>query len=674
MLNNSEKSTVLWYNQTMKIGALLHRPENPDAYTEALETEVVTLRARLSKETEAKEQARTELEKWRSLVAQIIYGRKTEVLKRLTDGAVQMGWDFDAPGQPIVAVPTAPEVDSGEEPVQTEQDNAASDSAPGKVPAKRSRIRRKDRLANLTRLIEEGEITPDEVITLEAPPEHCPYCDSDMETMVLESHIELVINPPRPVIREIRVPVQKCRNCEQKNTIVPIHRPEDLFVRPLAGCLASAETLATLFYSKNGLALPLYRLEKAFTDVGLPIRRQTLCNWYLRGAEDWLKPICGVLHEELCRADLIQSDETNFHVLKKNDGRNAAASGFAWVYMAPAAATPTVLFEFVPTRKTEYPRNFLDGFSGLLLVDGFSVYRTLERTTTGITLSGCWAHARRMWYKAVSNLKTMDPQHPAVIGFSYVEELFSIESQLSDCSPEDRFAARLRYLKPLLDRFRDWLDTKPPNLNTPYSKAVRYTLNQWPALYHILADGRLPATNNACEQQARNVAIGRKNFLFSDTLRGAEALMTGYSIVETAKLNGLNAQSYLTWIFREMPYRWAPVQRAIDSSLNRLMVQSRKALQPLVRQSITLSDESTITSREIEAAAMDIIQKKFLDPDCAALKQMAVAEGKRILARDYLPDRAPEWCRKRVPFLPAPSPQPPQHQEASDTAQDKAMP
>ena len=277
-----------------------------------------------------------------------------------------------------------------------------------------------------------------------------------------------------------------------------------------------------------------------------------------------------------------------------------------------------------------------------------------------------------MWYKAVSGLKEMDPEHPAVIGFSYIEKLFSIEQDLSECSPEDRFAARLRYVKPLLDEFRAWLETKPPNLNTPYSKAVQYTLNQWPALYHLLADGRLPATNNACERQVKKVALGRKNFLFSDTLRGDEALMAGYSIVATAQLNGLNVQSYLTWVFREMPYRWAPVQRAINCSLDQLRDQSRKDLQPLVHQSITLSDESTIAAWEIAEVAMDIIQKQFIDPDYRILKEMAVTEGKRILARHYLPDCAPEECRKKDLFSAAAASEPGQPQEASDSVPSKA--
>ena len=306
----------------MMNGALLIHPITQEEYIELLESEIMTLRSRLIRADEEKEQLQADLEKWRRIVAEIICGRKTEVLRTLTDGAVQMGWNLDAPGQPITANP-----------------QTASEAAPesGKTPRKRSRTK-KDRLAKLVRRIEEGEITPDEVIPLEAPPKNCPHCGSAMGIMTHEKRYEVVTTPPQITIREIRVPVQKCDDCTRNEITVPIYRPEDLFVRPLPGCMASAETLAALFYNKNGLALPLYRLEHAFSDIGLPVSRQTLSNWYLAAAKAWLQPICDVLHLELCTADLIQADETSFHVLKKGDGRSGSASGFTWVYMAPGGS------------------------------------------------------------------------------------------------------------------------------------------------------------------------------------------------------------------------------------------------------------------------------------------------------------------------------------------------
>jgi len=308
------------------------------------------------------------------------------------------------------------------------------------------------------------------------------------------------------------------------------------------------------------MAVPLYRQEKDWERQGIKLTRQTMSNWLLRATEDWLVPIYDALKVEmLANHDTLHADETTLQVLHE-PGKSPQSKSYMWLYRTSGYTNKgdkttfhIVLYEYQPGRHAKYPAKFLQGYKGYLHADGYEGYHALPRD---IAIVGCFQHASRKFDEA---LKSLPPDarkgSDAEKGKLFCVKLFELERSFAEAglSPKERFDKRQSLSKPLMDEFYAWLKTVRALPKMPLGAAKRYALDQRIYLERYLLDARLDISNNRAERSIKPFVIGRKNFLFANTPRGARASAVLYSIIETAKENGLNPHKYLTFIFQKAP-------------------------------------------------------------------------------------------------------------------------
>ncbi len=379
----------------------------------------------------------------------------------------------------------------------------------------------------------------------------CSCCGGALHEMSTESRNEIEIIPAEvKIVRHVRK-VYACRRCEREEIRTPIvTAPMPKPVYP--GSLASPSSMAYVMTQKYVDSQPLYRQEQQFARQGLSISRQTMANWMIYGANRWLSLITDRMRAHLLEQDILHADETTLQVLREL-GKSAETQSYLWLYRTGRMGPPIVLYDYRPTRGGEHARNFLSGFRGYLHVDGYSGYHKVQ----GVTLVGCWAHARRKFDEALKALPAGQDKSgtAAQQGLKFCNELFAIERELKDAAPEERYTVRMERSKPLLEAYLAWLRqqrsrTLPKSL---LGQAIAYSLNQWDKLTAFLKDGRLEIDNNRSERSIKPFVIGRKNWLFANTPRGAKASATIYSVIETAKENGLNPFQYLKYLFEQLP-------------------------------------------------------------------------------------------------------------------------
>jgi transposase len=387
------------------------------------------------------------------------------------------------------------------------------------------------------------DLSPDEQV--------CPQCDGKLHEMGADVRTEIKIVPATlTVVRHVR-PKYTCRHCQNqafKTPVLSAPMPTPAFPNSLASPSAVAHIMVQKFVEGS----PLYRQEQSFARLGFSLSRQTMANWMLVGA-DWLKTLYTQMKGHLLKRDIAHADETTLQVLKEED-RVAQSTSYMWLYRSGRDGPPIVLFEYQPTRAATHPSTFLKGFRGYLHVDGYVGYEGL----TGVTLVGCWAHARRKFMEALHVLPTAQRNKGGTAahkGLDFCNQLFAIERDLHEVTPEERRAGRDRRSRAVLSLFRAWLDEISVQA-LPKSKlgeAITYCLNQWRKLNAFLLDGRLELDNNRAERAIKPFVIGRKNWLFANTPGGARSSATIYSLVETAKENGLDPFPYLTYLFEQLP-------------------------------------------------------------------------------------------------------------------------
>jgi transposase/uncharacterized coiled-coil protein SlyX len=379
----------------------------------------------------------------------------------------------------------------------------------------------------------------------------CKCCGNFMHVMSTEVRQELIFVPAQvKVLKHVR-DVCSCRKCEHEaiNTpVVTAPMPEPV----LKGSLASPSSMAYIMSQKYVDGMPLYRQEQQLARLGIELSRQTLANWMLHGSNRWLTHLYDRMHHHLLKQDILHADETKLQVLRE-PGRAAETNSYMWLYRTGRIGPPIILYEYQMTRAGEHPRKFLAGFKGYLLVDGYAGYNKVQN----VTLVGCWAHARRGFADALKSLpKTQrDAAVAAKEGLNFCNKLFAIERDLSKATPDERHKTRLLRSRPVLDVFLAWLKTQSARTlpKSSFGQAINYCLNQWEKLEAFMLDGRLEIDNNRSERSIKPFVIGRKAWLFSNTPRGAKASSVIYSIVETAKENGLKPFDYLTYIFERLP-------------------------------------------------------------------------------------------------------------------------
>lgn len=390
----------------------------------------------------------------------------------------------------------------------------------------------------------------------------CSCCGGNLHEMSTEIRKELKIIPAEVKVVEHKRYVYGCRNCEKENITTPIvtaSMPNSVFPKSLA----SPSIMAYIMSQKYVESLPLYRQEKQFERLGIQLSRQTIANWILHGATEWLQILYKRMHQQMLEKDILHADETTLQVLRE-PGRSASNKSYLWLYRTGKEGPSIILFDYQPTRAGENAKRFLSGFKGYLQVDGYSGYNKVP----DVKIVGCWAHARRKFDEALKALPASQKGKSvtATEGLKFCNRLYAVEKKLSNMTPEERYKQRLEHSRPIMDLFLTWLKMHKPRLlpKSALGGAITYCLNQWENLEAFLEDGRLEIDNNRSERSIKPFVIGRKNWLFSNTPKGARGSAIVYSIVETAKENGLNPYYYLQYLFEKLPNMDITDEAALD--------------------------------------------------------------------------------------------------------------
>ena len=268
-----------------------------------------------------------------------------------------------------------------------------------------------------------------------------------------------------------------------------------------------------------------------------------------------VQPLINLLRDRLLAYDIIQMDETTVQVLKE-PGKTAQSKSYLWLQRGGPPDEPVILFDYDPSRSQTVPQGLLEGFAGYLQADGYSGYNGVV-AAGGLVQLGCMAHARRKFSEAVKGQGKNKRQGKAQQGLAWIQKLYRIEKQArtQQLSPQARKLHRQQHAAPILDKLREWLDASLPTVppGTLAGKALTYLHNEWPKLIRYLEDGRLEIDNNLAENAIRPFVIGRKNWMFSDSVHGVKASANLYSLVESAKANGLEPYQYLKQVFTALP-------------------------------------------------------------------------------------------------------------------------
>jgi transposase len=348
---------------------------------------------------------------------------------------------------------------------------------------------------------------------------------------------------PARLVKHVHIEkAYECRSCKvysDKAFIKSGTTPKPAIQNSLAG----PSVLAWLFHQKIEMSLPFHRQESEWARYGLNVSRRTLSNWFIRSAQDWLTPIYDRMKSYLLKEDILHADETVYQILRRSDGKPATSDSRIWLFRnSQHSETPIILYHSSLTRKGEVASNFLHGFKGYLHCDGYTGYNKVP----DVILSACWAHVRRKFIEAG------DEYGKSAIGVKYCTDLFMMERKIMALPEHLRLAQRQIHVKPLVERFWKWLDSFKA-MKGNLSKAINYALKLKESLMRFLEDGRLVISNNIAEQAIRPLTVGRKNWNFSTSEEGAGSLAIAYSIIQTAKANGLDPYNYLKNLFEKLP-------------------------------------------------------------------------------------------------------------------------
>ncbi|MDE0896084.1 MAG: IS66 family transposase [Planctomycetota bacterium] len=333
-------------------------------------------------------------------------------------------------------------------------------------------------------------------------------------------------------------------------------------ISPIPKSFATPSLLAQIVTSKYVDALPLYRQAKIYERMGVDLKRATMASWVIKMGE-LVVPLLGIMLKEIRGGDYAQMDETPFQVLKEK-GKLATSSSYLWALRGGEAERPLLYYEYAPTRGAEVAKGLLEGFKGYLQTDGYKGYDGFDDENSGVVHVGCFAHARRKFDEALrgqgKKAKVGKKASLARQGLGRISELYKIERGIASASREERTTLRAEKLAPKIEALRKWtlasVDRVSPESLT--GKAMGYLDKQWPKLERVLKDEKIPLDTNAVERAIRPFVIGRRNWMFADTPGGATASARLYSLVETAKANGIEPWAYLNHVFEKLPAAVGP--------------------------------------------------------------------------------------------------------------------
>ena len=396
-----------------------------------------------------------------------------------------------------------------------------------------------------------GLLVEEETIDLPEDQKTCSVCGTRMEIVgqrVVRETLKFV--PAKLTVVRTIVKVYGCPKCkEDKANIVSSEVPDAL----IPHSYASESVLSHGIYQKFVNAVPLYRQEKDWEQMGAFLSRGTLGRWIKICSDEYFVPIYEYFHRLLLGRKFAMADETRLQVLKE-PGRNPETDSFMWLFRSGEdGLPPIILYRYTETRAKFNAEEFLKGFKGYLMTDGYQGYNNLP----DIIREACWAHIRRKFCDAIPVGKKDDLSETAVQGVQYCDKLFAIERYCREngYTHEQRHAFRNKKAPKILEAFWAWLDKQNPTKGSRMDKAVTYARNQKPHAETYLQDGRCSLSNNPSENSIRPLTVGRRNWLFCDTPGGAHASATTYTMVEMAKAHGLNVEKYLTFLLEKRPHK-----------------------------------------------------------------------------------------------------------------------
>ncbi len=518
---------------------------------EKLKTVIAELRKKTESQKENAERFEAQIEEHKETIKhllQMLYGKKSE--KGIVGHDIDQGLLFD--------------VEPAED---VEEDEAVSEDDTVEVEGhKRLKKGRKPLPAELPRVEVIIDIPDDE--------KTCPCGDDLTKIGEVVSERLRYIPAKVEVVREIRLQYA-CRSCEGTEDDGPTVKIAALPPRLLPKSIATPELLAHILVSKFADALPFYRQEQMFARIGVDMNRTTMCQWTMKVAEA-CQELFDALHSEIRSGPLINIDETTVKVLKKT-GPSPDTKSQMWVCRGGDPAKPVLLFFYSPSREGEMAKTILGDFQGAVQTDGFSGYDYLDEVD-GIDHLGCFSHARRGFVNLVKALgkkednkskdkskskKVKKQNSNAEKAVRLIRKLYKIERTLradKELSPEAFIAKRRDLAEPVLKELKKFLDELKPK--TPpkgiLGKAIGYALRQWSRLVKYLDYAEATPDNNLVENAIRPFVIGRKNWLFFGHARGAQSGAVMYSLIETAKANGLEPYQYLRYIFEKLPFAHTP--------------------------------------------------------------------------------------------------------------------
>lgn len=402
------------------------------------------------------------------------------------------------------------------------------------VPAhKRTKSKRKSLPANLPRT--------DVIHDINESEKTCE-CGCQKERFGEEVTEQLeIVRPKLNVIRHIR-PKYACKKCELGVAIAPMPN----LLLPKSNATPSLITFIVI--GKYLDHLPLYRQEQIWKRYGIDIPRNTMCGWLLSVAE-LCEPLWEQLRLHLLAYDYAQADETPVQVLQE-PGRTNAQKSYMWVYRGGCIKEKVIVYDYQETRAGQHAKDFLNGFKGYLQTDGYAGYNWVSETSDIIHL-GCMTHARRPFAELVKLIKNPGKAHQAL---AFIQKLYAVEKEARQLMPDERFELRNQKAKPILDKFKDWLN-KIMKGSPPQGKlgsGIKYITERWSELTNYLMDGRLEIDNNAIENCIRPFAVGRKGWLFMGSPKGARAGVIFYSLIQTCKANDIDPEKYFNYMLNRI--------------------------------------------------------------------------------------------------------------------------
>jgi transposase len=382
---------------------------------------------------------------------------------------------------------------------------------------------------------------------------NCPECGEAMNDIGVDVRRELKLEPAKVIVVEHAIHAYACKNPEcvemggGASVIVKAESTKAL----LPGSLASPSLVAHIIVQKYSNGMPLYRIEKGFEYDGAVISRQNMANWAIKCVELYLVLIYSKLVMFFMKESVAHSDGTHTQVLRE-PGRDAQTKSCVRVYRTSGCSErKIVIYEYTETKGKEHPQRFLKDFAGFLHTDGEEGYHGLPST---IIIVGCWAHLRRYWENLLKTIPKNEREgSDAERGVVYINQLFLLEQEFKTLSPDERYKKRLEKSKPVADAFFAWVEKLAPLPKSPLGKPVQYALSQRRYLENVFLDGRLELSNNRAERSVKSFVMGRKAWLFSCSPDGAHASSVLYSIIETAKENGLHPFQYIKYLLEILP-------------------------------------------------------------------------------------------------------------------------